>query len=482
MTKRPRIKSLESFFRSQTVRWSSVGFLFTLIFSIPCIWYSSKVATEKQIMVQAKSVARAFRPMILQEDVRDAQFQMQRALELKGDESAVILSTDFKVLYPLNESDKNAKCTQVMTYCWVHNGLSLLYPIYFDDVKEENLFGYLQLTIKPSLDINSVVVFIFLLISTFLGLAIGLSATLNRSARQVGATLSEWASHLKNNPQAHTTTVEAPFAELKPMQLAVDNLHVEIEKLQTETAQTAKADAQLSLLREIGHDLKTPHALLAKYFYLLLNTLETEGKVDSREVQNIESTLKRMGELLRQVRIIPSAGTFSKNDQNSCDLQSETENVLRELKNLPEIAEKLISIEFIRDFTSAPLANISKLGYYRILENLVRNAAEAVPSSTGQIIVSIKEKNGQLMLTIQDNGSGIDLKIQKQIFDFDFTTKPSRGTGLGLGIVNKICKEFGAEISFTSEPNIGTEFSVLFERAESTKALPIFAEVSHGQL
>lgn len=480
MIKGNKTRSLEQFFGSQTLRWSTLGFLLTLIFSIPCIWYSSKVSSEKQVMVLARSATRAFRPMILQNNVRDAQFQMQRALELKPNESAIVLDQNFKPLYPINESDKSAKCTTVMSYCWTNGGLTLLYPIYFDDVRQENIFGYLQLTIQPSLDINSVAVFIFILISTFLGLAIGLSTTLKRSARQVGTTLTEWSEHLKNNPQAQAVTAAAPFSELIPMREAVDGLQIQIEKLKEETAKKTKADAQLSLLREISHDLKTPHSLLAKYFYLHLDTIKTKGQADVREVQNIESTLKRMGELLRQVRIIPSSNLHFLDDDTICDLLQETESVIKDLKTLPEVIEKSVKIEIQSALSSESKARISKLAFYRILENLVRNAVEAVAEDSGMISVELKEQGHQLQLVIKDNGCGIDPKIQKQIFDFDFTTKLSRGTGLGLGIVAKICKEFGAEVAFTSRLKIGTQFTVLFERAHSEEKLDQFAEASHG--
>lgn len=474
------IKSLESYFRSQTVRWSALGFLLTLLLSVPCIWYFSKSSSEKQISVLAKSAARAFRPIILQGNVRDAQFQMQRALELNTEESAIVLNSNFQPLYPMNSDDQSTGCRQARTYCWSGKRLSFIYPIYFDDVRQESLFGYLQLTTKPSFDMNVVVVFIVFLTLTFLGLAIGLFATLRASAREVRKTLSVWSNHLKVDSHSKFHTEAAPFSELTSMQEAVSGLQDQIEKLTAKTAQKAKADAQISLFREISHDLKTPHALLAKYFYLHLNTLETTGQADPQEIRNIETTIKRMGELLRQVRSIPVDSATQDADHAACDLRFETQTIVEDLRRLPEIAEKSILIEFNEAQHTEISARISKLGYYRILENLVRNAADAVASGTGKVFVSLSEESDRACLTVKDDGDGIAPEIQDQIFNFDFTTKLSRGTGLGLGIVNNICKAVGAKVSFQSKLNQGTQFKVSFETARM--GLPNFAEVSHGQV
>ena len=90
------------------------------------------------------------------------------------------------------------------------------------------------------------------------------------------------------------------------MQDAVQGLYLEIERLQGEAAKEAKAEAQLAIIREISHDLKTPHSLIAKYFELHLDTVRTTGCINEEEVKNVRRTLKRMGELLRQVLVLPN--------------------------------------------------------------------------------------------------------------------------------------------------------------------------------
>jgi signal transduction histidine kinase len=489
MTSRPPI-SLKRSFRRQAIRWALAGFVVTLFLAIPCVLYSAKVASERQLLVTAKSAARAFRPMILQDDIRDAEFQMRKALDLKTDESAIVRDPDLTAIYPLGESDKAVRCRAPNSYCWEpgFQSVSLLYPIYFDSQKPDVLYGYLELTMKPTLDLTVISIMVVLLLIAFIGQAFGLSSALDQSARQLAQQLSSWADHLRKSPGSRPANHldAAPFTELQAMQDAVDGLYLEIEKLRLRTAKEAKTEAQFALLREISHDLKTPHSLLAKYFALHLDTVRTTGKSNPTEVTKVEATLKRMGELIRQVRVVPlgqSATSIGRMESNAaCDLVAETRTVLEDLQHDPDASAKHVKIEGI--YADGPMieASVSRIAFYRVLENLARNAIEAVDAEAGHVTVSVKIIEGAPALVVRDNGGGIPPEAHDKILQFDFTTKPSRGTGLGLGIVDKICKEFGATLSFESAVGQGTMFTVIFESRSRMKAAVMIGEVPYVQV
>lgn len=480
--------SLRCFFRRQAMRWAGVGFVFTLLFAIPCLLYSEKIAAERQLLSTARATVRVFRPMILQGNTRDAELQMQKTLDLAPGESAVIYDADLSVIYALKEADKIPGCSKPKTFCWGdrYGKISLLYPIYFDDQKEDGLYGYLGLTLKPSLDFKLLSVLAFLLLMASVGQAFGLTSALSQSSKQIVDQLSHWASHLKVNPcEKDEGSHKVPYDELNSMQDAVNGLYLEIEKLREKTARDAKAEAHASILREIGHDLRTPHSLLAKYFAIVLDTVRTTGHVNENEVARVESTLKRMGDLLRQVRTFSfdKSGMVGSPDapKEVCLLNPETGNIVENLRHDPDIAEKGVIIEY----TPSPSqleALVSRTGYYRILENLVRNSAEAVSPEQGHIHVKLSLSDGQPALSVSDNGSGIAPEIQDKIFDLDFTTKPSRGTGLGLAIVNKICTEFGSKVQMESIPDQGSTFTILFQSVTPQVFEKPSPEVPHGKI
>ena len=108
------------------------------------------------------------------------------------------------------------------------------------------------------------------------------------------------------------------------------------------------------------------------------------------------------------------------------------------------------------------------LGYpdelMQVWTNLIHNAIQAMKGK-GELIVSTKtiEKQGNKMVlvSIQDTGSGIPIKIQDRVFDAFFTTKPiGKGSGLGLDITRKIIDKHDGKIWFETEEGIGTTFFI----------------------
>ena len=67
------------------------------------------------------------------------------------------------------------------------------------------------------------------------------------------------------------------------------------------------------------------------------------------------------------------------------------------------------------------------------------------------------------MFAITDNGTGIDKRTQRNIFEEFFSTKGSAGTGLGLAVVEKVVNKHGGRIEVTSTPGNGTKFRVILK-------------------
>ncbi|MBX9766803.1 MAG: HAMP domain-containing histidine kinase [Bdellovibrionales bacterium] len=256
---------------------------------------------------------------------------------------------------------------------------------------------------------------------------------------------------------------DAPFSEMKNLEAAVNGLHLEIERLQQQAAKEATVSAHFSLLREIGHDLRTPHSQLARNFALLIDTVKTKKHLDVQEVSNVERNLKRMGELIRQVRTLSvSEKRLDNSELTGFHLQKELRTLVEDLRLDPEIIENKIEIDFQSEEIFLPI-RMTGLEFYRIVENIVRNAITAVMENPSpKITMRLGLADGRPSLSVADNGSGIAPEIQHRIFDFNFTTKPSRGTGLGLGIVKHICDQHKADINFSSVLKLGTEFKITF--------------------
>ena len=98
---------------------------------------------------------------------------------------------------------------------------------------------------------------------------------------------------------------------------------------------------------------------------------------------------------------------------------------------------------------------------YRVLLNLLTNAADAAPEEGGRIeVVARTAPDGTLEIRVADNGSGIPEEHLERIFDPFFSTKGPKGTGIGLAVSRKIAVEHGGEITVVNLPGGGAEFLV----------------------
>jgi two-component system nitrogen regulation sensor histidine kinase GlnL len=101
----------------------------------------------------------------------------------------------------------------------------------------------------------------------------------------------------------------------------------------------------------------------------------------------------------------------------------------------------------------------------QVFLNLVKNAAEALPGSDGEIILTTAYRHGlrlavpggegrqhlPLMVSVTDNGAGIPEDLRPYLFD-PFVTTKRKGTGLGLALVAKVIGDHGGVIEFDSQP------------------------------
>lgn len=115
----------------------------------------------------------------------------------------------------------------------------------------------------------------------------------------------------------------------------------------------------------------------------------------------------------------------------------------------------------------------------QVFLNLIKNAAEAVPEQSGEIILSTAYQHGvrlavpgtdsrvhlPLLISVQDNGNGIPEDLRSHLFD-PFVTTKRNGTGLGLALVAKLIGDHGGVIDFETLPR-RTVFKV---------SLPMYAD------
>ncbi|HRK01243.1 MAG TPA: ATP-binding protein [Oligoflexia bacterium] len=95
----------------------------------------------------------------------------------------------------------------------------------------------------------------------------------------------------------------------------------------------------------------------------------------------------------------------------------------------------------------------------QVFLNLIINAMHAMPKG-GVLSVSIKNDNSRVRITVSDSGVGISPENLPKIFEYAFTTKGEKGSGLGLSISQKIIEDHRGTIKVASELGKGTTFEI----------------------
>ncbi len=103
------------------------------------------------------------------------------------------------------------------------------------------------------------------------------------------------------------------------------------------------------------------------------------------------------------------------------------------------------------------------------LSNLVMNAIQIIGKGA-QIDLFIRPVNGELKISVQDNGPGVVDELKNKIMEPFFTTR-SQGTGLGLAVVQMVCRAHDGRLELESQPGEGACF---------TMCLPIERTISHS--
>ncbi len=97
---------------------------------------------------------------------------------------------------------------------------------------------------------------------------------------------------------------------------------------------------------------------------------------------------------------------------------------------------------------------------FNILENAVDACLEDSLKKSHKIILNAKKEENDLVIEIIDNGTGMDKETREKIFTLFFSSKSTRGTGIGLFVSKKIINQHKGDIKVDSEPGRGTKFTI----------------------
>ncbi|WP_456463754.1 sensor histidine kinase [Lutibacter sp.] len=204
------------------------------------------------------------------------------------------------------------------------------------------------------------------------------------------------------------------------------------------------------MAKETAHQIGTPLSSLLGWIEIL--RLEN---TDENTIKEIENDVHRLNIIAERFSKIGSIPTLEKLNIVEATFNSFNYLKLRSSKQVEfnfESSEKEI------------LANINLQLYSWVIENLIKNAIDAMEGK-GKIVLAITENTKSVNIAITDNGKGIPKSLQQKIFSPGFTTK-KRGWGLGLSLAKRIIEDYhNGKISVSkSEINKGTTFVITLRK------------------
>jgi signal transduction histidine kinase len=127
------------------------------------------------------------------------------------------------------------------------------------------------------------------------------------------------------------------------------------------------------------------------------------------------------------------------------------------------------NIRLIKRYSeNLPLAKANMGRLETVFHNLLSNAIQAMAQTGGEIqIVTGQTKEGEIEISLIDNGPGIPPELQPHVFDPGVSGKDG-GLGIGLWLVETFVHQFGGQIECTSTMGKGTAFNVSLQPAVTT--------------
>ena len=192
---------------------------------------------------------------------------------------------------------------------------------------------------------------------------------------------------------------------------------------------------QREFINVAAHELRTPTQAIIGYsdlFYLRPESREEAIKAITRNAERLE-TLTR--DILDVTRI----------EGHRLDLNKEKFDISEVVASAIEDTRRRVDDSNIK-FEYSPrklLVEADRMRISQVLSNLLSNAVKF--TKQGTVYISADNKDGQLIVSVKDTGSGIDPEIMSRLFT-KFTTKSQTGTGLGLFISKSIIEAHGGRI------------------------------------
>ncbi|WP_034060150.1 sensor histidine kinase [Lacinutrix jangbogonensis] len=285
-------------------------------------------------------------------------------------------------------------------------------------------------------------------------MAVALAFFLSRYITKPIKAISEKMSATRLEKRNEKIVISGTSEEIATLVDSYNGMIDDLEESAVQLATSEREQAWREMAKQVAHEIKNPLTPMRL-------TVQSFQRKFNPEDENIHQKVDEYSKtLIQQIDTMSSiAGAFS----NFAKMPAQK----NELLNVVEVVDLTLDI-FSEDYITFQsdkkeiIAKFDRTQLIRVVTNLIKNGIQAIPEGKQpKIIVNVSEENEIIKITVSDNGIGVSEENKPKIFEPKFTTKSS-GMGLGLPMVKNIVETYDGTITFVSEKDKGTIFTVAF--------------------
>lgn len=264
--------------------------------------------------------------------------------------------------------------------------------------------------------------------------------------------ISERINQTRLDKQNTKIEIDNISEEISVLVKSYNSMIDQLQESAIKLATSEREQAWREMAKQVAHEIKNPLTPMR------LSIQNYQRKFDVNDININEKTNEFSKTLIQQIDTMSSIAEAFSNFAKMPEQKNERLNVVEVIK----LALDIFNEENIVFNSSSEqiIATFDRTQLIRVITNLVKNSIQA---SATKIKVTVLENDKEINIITTDNGNGIDLENKSKIFEPKFTTKNS-GMGLGLGMVKNIVNAYNGSISFTSDKNKGTTFTIVLPK------------------
>ncbi len=293
----------------------------------------------------------------------------------------------------------------------------------------------------------------FLMLIIAITLAYFLSKYITKSLKTISDKMNETRLEKRNKK----IDIDSTSDEISTLVKSYNSMIDELEESAVKLATSEREQAWREMAKQVAHEIKNPLTPMR------LSVQSFQRKFDPTDENIYQKVDEYSKTLIQQIDTMSSIASAFSNFAKMPAQQNEILNVVE----ITRLALDIFSEDYIEFHSNEKeiKAKLDRTQLIRVITNLVKNGIQAIPNEkeVKKIVVKVFEDNNTIYISVSDNGVGVLDENLSKIFEPKFTTKSS-GMGLGLAMVKNIVETYNGSITFTSQENKGTVFTVKFPK------------------